>query len=65
MGVEKNARVRFITEGDLYRLIISSKLPATQKFESWVFDELLPTIRCHGMYAYEELLADEQRQSSR
>lgn len=27
----------FIAEGDLYRLIISSKLPAAQKFEAWVF----------------------------
>ncbi|CAB0524716.1 BRO family protein [Corynebacterium diphtheriae] len=27
-------QVRFITEGDLYRLIISSKLPAAQKFEA-------------------------------
>ena len=53
-------QVRFITEGDLYRLIISSKLPAAQKFEAWVFDEVLPTIRRHGMYAYDELLADDE-----
>ena len=46
-------QVRFITEGDLYRLIISSKLPAAQKFEAWVFDEVLPTICRHGMYAYD------------
>lgn len=52
--------VRFITEGDLYRLIASSKLPAAVAFESWVFDEVLPTIRRHGMYAYEELLADDE-----
>ncbi|MGQ4574921.1 phage antirepressor KilAC domain-containing protein [Dermabacteraceae bacterium P7006] len=45
--------IRFISEGDLYRLIASSKLPAAQKFESWVFDEVLPTIRRHGMYATE------------
>ena len=53
-------QVRFITEGDLYRLIISSKLPAAQKFEAWVFDEVLPTIRRHGMYAIDELLADDE-----
>lgn len=53
-------QVRFITEGDLYRLIISSKLPAALKFEAWVFDEVLPTIRRHGMYAYDELLADDE-----
>ncbi|MDO4413047.1 phage antirepressor KilAC domain-containing protein [Cutibacterium sp.] len=40
----------FITEGDLYRLIASSKLPAAQAFESWIFDEVLPLIRKHGGY---------------
>lgn len=41
---------RFITEGDLYRLVASSKLPSAQKFESWVFDEVLPSIRKQGGY---------------
>lgn len=41
---------RFITEGDLYRLTASSKLPSAQKFESWVFDEVIPSIRRHGGY---------------
>lgn len=41
---------RFITEGDLYRLIASSKLPSAQRFESWVFDEVLPSIRRQGGY---------------
>ena len=43
-------KFRFITEGDLYRLIASSKLPSAQKFESWVFDEVLPSIRRQGGY---------------
>lgn len=46
----------FISEGDLYRLIVSSKLPTAEKFERWVFDEVLPSIRKHGMYATDELL---------
>ena len=46
----------FITEGDLYRLIAHSKLPSAVKFERWVFDDVLPTIRKHGLYAAEELL---------
>ncbi|QOR46920.1 phage antirepressor KilAC domain-containing protein [Trueperella pecoris] len=53
-------QVRFITEGDLYRLIMSSKLPAAQQFEAWVVDEVLPTIRRHGMYAIDELLANDE-----
>lgn len=39
---------RFITEGDLYRLIANSKLPDAEKFERWVFGEVLPSIRKHG-----------------
>lgn len=40
----------YITEGNLYRLIINSKLPQAEKFESWVFDEVLPQIRKTGQY---------------
>lgn len=39
-----------IPEGDVYRLITHSKLPSAQKFESWVFDEVLPSIRRDGYY---------------
>lgn len=48
--------INFISEGDVYRLITHSKLPSAEKFESWVFDEVLPSIRKHGMYATDELL---------
>ena len=41
---------KFINEGNLYRLIVRSKLPEAEKFESWVFDEVLPTIRKTGGY---------------
>ena len=41
---------KFIPEGDVYRLIIKSKLPSAQKFESWVMDEVLPEIRKTGGY---------------
>ena len=44
--IEKN----FISEGDLYRLIAHSELPNAEKFESWVFDEVLPTLRKEGTY---------------
>lgn len=39
-----------IPEGDIYRLIVKSKLPSAERFESWVFDEVLPTIRKTGAY---------------
>ena len=40
-----------IPEGDIYRLIIKSKLPSAEKFETWVMDEVLPTIRKTGSYS--------------
>lgn len=39
-----------IPEGDIYRLIIRSKLPGADKFERWVFDEVIPQIRRTGGY---------------
>ena len=44
-----------IPEGDVYRLIVGSKLPSAQKFERWLFDDVVPTIRRHGMYVSESL----------
>ena len=43
--------LNFIPEGDVYRLIAHSKLPSAEKFESWVFDEVLPTIHKTGSYS--------------
>lgn len=44
----------FISEGDVYRLIAHSKLPSAEKFERWVFDEVLPMIRKTGGYVADE-----------
>lgn len=43
-------QMSYINEGDLYRLIMKSKLPSAEKFESWVMDEVLPSIRKTGSY---------------
>ena len=48
MGREQQAK--FITEGNVYRLIAHSKLPGAERFERWVFDEVLPSIRKSGGY---------------
>ncbi len=40
----------FIPEGDVFRLIVRSRLPAAQEFERWVFDEVLPSLRRDGFY---------------
>ena len=54
----RNQEKIFIPEGDLYRLIIRSKLPAAERFEHWVFDEVLPCIRKHGAYIIGEILEE-------
>ena len=46
----------FISEGDVYRLIAHSKLPGAERFERWVFDEVLPSIRKHGAYMTSEAI---------
>lgn len=56
-----NQDVLFITEGDIYRLIMKSKLPSAEKFEKWVMEEVLPSIRKNGGYiAGQETLSDEE-----
>lgn len=47
---EGGQEVALIPEGDMYRLITHSKLESAERFESWVFDEVLPAIRQHGHY---------------
>ena len=55
------SEVNFIPEGDIYRLITGSKLPQAEKFEQWVFDEVLPQIRQTGGYIHiEEEMTDEE-----
>lgn len=58
----KTIMVSFVSEGDIYRLITHSKLPSAEKFESWVFDDVLPSIRKHGAYmtpsTLEQAIAD-------
>ena len=45
-----NQELNFIPESDVYRLIVHSKLPSAERFEKWVFDEVLPSIRKTGSY---------------
>lgn len=53
---DKQIEMLFIPEGDVYRLITHSKLPTAEKFERWVFDEVLPTVRQTGAYMTPETI---------
>ncbi len=52
----------YITEGDVYRLIVHSKLPAAERLEHWLFDEVVPMIRKTGGYMTESLLERIQKE---
>ena len=47
-----------INESGLYALIFGSKLESAKRFKHWVTSEVLPSIRKHGMYAVDELIAN-------
>lgn len=49
----------FISEGDIYRLAAKSELPGADKFESWIFDEVLPSIRRTGGYQISQSRPDK------
>lgn len=53
--------INFIPEGDIYRLVVRSKLPTAEKFESWVFDEVLPSIRKTGSYSTKQQPVDDTK----
>lgn len=53
-GVQK---LLFIRECDVYRLIAHSKLPASESFERWIYEDILPSIRRHGAYITDSALA--------
>ena len=51
----------YINEGDLYRLIMKSKLPSAEKFEKWVMEDILPSIRKNGVDSREGKLGKGTR----
>lgn len=45
-----NQTKNYISESDLYRLVMRSNLPSAERFADWVTDDVLPSIRKHGAY---------------
>ena len=50
-GISKEVEMYFVTEPDLYRVIFQSRKPSARKFQDWVFEEVLPTLRKEGSYS--------------
>lgn len=64
----RQQEAKFINEPNVYRLIIRSKLPAAERFEQWIFEEVLPTIRktgSYGMQTTRPLTTDDYLNASR
>ena len=55
LGGTQNMTV--INEAGLYKLVMRSKLPNAEKFSDWVCEEVLPSIRKHGVYATGDFLS--------
>lgn len=49
-GKFKELQMYFVTEPDLYRCIFQSRKPTARKFQDWVFNEVLPSLRTTGAY---------------
>lgn len=60
LGRQQN--MKFISEGDLCRLAAKSEMPGADEFESWIFDEVVPSVLKHGAYmtpaTIEKVLSD-------
>ena len=62
-GISKEVEMYFVTEPDLYRVIFQSRKSSARKFQDWVFEEVLPTLRKEGSYSMtqsKQLLASYQ-----
>ena len=55
-NAEKVVSKKYISEGNLYRLIMKSKLPNAINFENWIMDEVIPEIRKHGAYLNDDVI---------
>jgi prophage antirepressor-like protein len=50
--------VKIISESDVYRLVMRSKKEEAEKFQDWVMEDVLPSIRKRGMYATDNVIDD-------
>lgn len=51
-----NAGENFLTESGVYKLIFKSHKEEAERFQDWVTDEVLPSIRKHGVYMTDNIL---------
>lgn len=54
-----NKSLIMVNEPGLYQLIFGSKLEAAERFQRWVFEEVLPSIRKNGFYVNDSLTPNQ------
>lgn len=47
----RNQQMKFISEGNIYRLTAKSQMPKADEFESWIFDDVVPSVVNTGRYS--------------
>lgn len=47
----RTQQMKFISEGNVYRLTAKSQMPKADDFESWIFDEIVPSVVNTGSYS--------------
>lgn len=46
----RTQQMKFISEGNIYRLTAKSQMPKADEFESWIFDDVVPSVINTGSY---------------
>src|SRR5690625_5739686 len=51
-------KLSIVNESGLYNIVFLSRKPNAKKFRRWITHDVLPSIRKHGLYAVDEVLAN-------
>lgn len=57
--IVKDVNTVIIPESDVYRLIMRSNLPSAERFQDWVCEEVIPSVREHGVYISPEASTED------
>ena len=57
-GIRGNPQKVIVNEPGLYALVLGSRKPEAKMFKRWINHKVIPSIRKHGLYAADELLAN-------
>lgn len=58
-----NTQTTFVNEANLYRVIFQSRKEEAKKFQNWVFNEVLPSIRKTGSYSIQHKLPQTYKEA--